>query len=101
MATEQITAPSCNAWNPGSLTSYSYAKLGPLFYLLSAFFISPLYHMLAAVILFIVKVPVLSEQMQLVDPSVYTASKFLHNTFLPANLLAVKVKPTVTSTIKP
>lgn len=57
--------------------------------------------MLAAVILFMVKVPVLSEQMQLVDPRVSTASKFLHRTFFSANLLAVKVKPTVTSTINP
>jgi hypothetical protein len=56
---------------------------------------------LDAVILFIVRVPVLSEQMQLVDPKVYTASKFLHNTFLIANFLAVNVNPTVTSTINP
>jgi hypothetical protein len=39
--------------------------------------------------------------MQLVDPNVYTASRFLHNTFFSANFLAVKVKPTVTSTISP
>jgi hypothetical protein len=51
--------------------------------------------------LFIVRVPVLSEQIHEVDPKVYTASKFLHNTFLPANLLAVKVKPTVTSITRP
>jgi hypothetical protein len=43
-----------------------------------------------------VKVPVLSEQMQLVAPKVSTASKFLHKTFRSDNLLAVKVKPTVT-----
>ncbi len=82
--------------NPGSAELYSYWKLGPFFYLLSAFFIEPLYHILAAVILFMVKVPVLSEHMQLVEPKVYTASKFLHNTFLYANLLAVRVNPTVT-----
>jgi hypothetical protein len=63
---------------------------------LSAFLIEPLYHKLAAVILFIVKVPVLSEHMQLVAPSVSTAYKFLHNTFLSANFLAVSVNPTVT-----
>jgi hypothetical protein len=51
--------------------------------------------------LFIVKVPVLSEQMQLVDPRVYTASRFLQSTFLSASLLAVKVNPTVTYTINP
>ena len=39
--------------------------------------------------------------MQLVDPNVYTASKFLQRTFLSDNLLAVKVNPTVTSTIIP
>jgi len=43
-----------------------------------------------------VKVPVLSEQIQLVDPKVSTASRFLHKTFLSASLLAVNVKPTVT-----
>lgn len=61
----------------------------------------PLYHKLAAVILFIVKVPVLSEQMQLVDPKVSTASKFLQRTFFSDNLFAVSVRPTVTSTIIP
>ena len=75
--------------------------MGPLFYLLSAFFIEPLYHKLAAVILFMVKVPVLSEQIQLVDPKVSTASRFLHRTFLSASLLAVNVKPAVTSTRSP
>jgi hypothetical protein len=48
-----------------------------------------------------VKVPVLSEHIQLVEPSVYTASKFLHKTFYDANLFAVRVKPTVTYTIIP
>ena len=61
----------------------------------------PLYHKLAAVILFIVKVPVLSEQMQLVDPRVSTASRFLQRTFLSDSLFAVKVNPTVTSTMRP
>ena len=48
-----------------------------------------------------VRVPVLSEQMQLVEPRVSTASRFLQSTFLSASLFAVRVKPTVTSTIKP
>ena len=48
-----------------------------------------------------VNVPVLSEQIQLVDPKVSTASKFLHKTFFSDNLLAVRVNPTVTSTIMP
>lgn len=68
---------------------------------MSAFFIEPLYQRFAAVILFIVKVPVLSEQMQLVDPSVYTALRLLQSTFLSANLVAEIVKQTVTSTIRP
>lgn len=45
--------------------------------------------------------PVLSEQMQLVDPRVSTASRFLQRTFFSASLFAVRVKPTVTSTIRP
>lgn len=61
----------------------------------------PLYHKFVAVILFWVRVPVLSEQIQLVDPRVSTASSFLHNTFLYDNFLAVNVKPTVTSASRP
>ena len=57
--------------------------------------------MFAAVILFIVKVPVLSEQMQLVAPKVSTASKYFTNTFLSDNLLAVRVSPIVISTMRP
>lgn len=51
--------------------------------------------------MFMVRVPVLSEQMQLVEPSVSTASRFLQSTFLSASLFAVSVKPTVTSTMRP
>lgn len=39
--------------------------------------------------------------MQLVEPRVYTASKFLTSTFFSDNLLAVNVNPTVTSANKP
>lgn len=46
--------------------------------------------------MFYVSVPVLSEQMQEVDPSVSTPSRFFTKTFSPANFLAVKVKATVT-----
>jgi len=52
--------------------------------------------MLAAIILFMVKVPVLSEQMQVVQPNVYTACRFLANTFLFAKRLAVNVNEIVT-----
>lgn len=57
--------------------------------------------MLEAVILFVVSVPVLSEQIQLVEPNVYTASKNLTKTFLSERILAVRVRPIVISTIKP
>lgn len=61
----------------------------------------PLYQRLEAVILFMVKVPVLSEQIQLVEPKVSTESKFLQRTFFSESLLAVRASPTVTSTIIP
>ena len=86
---------------PGSLLSYSYKKLAPLFCLFSALQSFPLYQILEAVILFIVKVPVLSEQMQLDEPNVSTASKNLTKTFLSDNNFAVRVKPIVIYTIKP
>ena len=57
--------------------------------------------MLAAVILFMVSVPVLSEQMQLVAPKVSTASRNLTTTFLSDNLLAVRVNPIIISTMSP
>ena len=50
---------------------------------------------------FWVRVPVLSEQMQLVDPSVSTASRFLTSTFLSAMRFAVRERHTVTVARRP
>ena len=61
----------------------------------------PLYQMFDAVILFIVRVPVLSEQMQLVAPRVYTASRNFTKTFLLDKIWAVRVRPTVIYTTRP
>jgi len=51
--------------------------------------------------LFWVKVPVLSEQMQEVEPKVSTDSKFLTSTNLLAILLAVNARDTVTVARRP
>ena len=50
------------------------------------------YHKFSTVIIFYVKVPVLSEQIQLVDPRVSTDSKFLTKTFLVLSFLAATDK---------
>lgn len=55
----------------------------------------------AAIILFIVRVPVLSEQIQVVLPKVSTACKFLASTFFLASLFAVSVRAMVTSNKRP
>ena len=60
-----------------------------------------LYQRCSTVILFYVKVPVLSEQIHDVEPKVSTPSRFFTNTFFWANFLAVKVKATVTVVSKP
>ena len=69
--------------------------------MLAALKIFPLYKRLAAIILFIVKVPVLSEQIHVVQPNVSTACKLLASTFFFANLLAVRVSEMVTSKRSP
>ena len=51
--------------------------------------------------MFLVRVPVLSEQMQDVDPRVSTDSKFLTSTFLDAILFAVRARLTVTVARRP
>lgn len=58
-------------------------------------------HMCATVILFCVKVPVLSEQIVDVEPRVSTASRFLTRQFLEAIRLAVRVRHTVTVASRP
>jgi len=80
---------------------YSKGYVGSSFCLLAALKILPSYIKLAAIILFIVRVPVLSEQIQVVHPKVSTACRFLASTFLFASLLAVKVKEIVTSNNNP
>ena len=52
-------------------------------------------------ILFWVRVPVLSEQMQEVEPRVSTDSKFLTSTIFVAILLAVRARDTVTVARRP
>ena len=61
----------------------------------------PLSHKCATVILFWVRVPVLSEQMTLVEPKVSTPSKFFTRQFFLAILWAVRVRVIVTVIKRP
>ena len=69
--------------------------------MLLALQILPSYIILAAIILFIVSVPVLSEQMQVVEPRVSTACSFLARTFFFDSRLAVRVRAIVTYNSRP
>ena len=81
--------------------SYSYSKSAPFSYRLTARTTLPSYHMFSTVILFWVRVPVLSEQMHEVDPSVSTASRFFTRTCLSASLLAVMEREMVMQARRP
>ena len=61
----------------------------------------PLSHKCATVILFWVRVPVLSEQMTLVEPKVSTPSRFFTRQFFFAILWAVRVSVIVTVISRP
>jgi hypothetical protein len=69
--------------------SYSYSKSAPFISLLCPLLTYPSNQRFSTVILFWVKVPVLSEQIHEVEPKVSTASKFLTKTCLSASFLAV------------
>jgi hypothetical protein len=101
LAYEQIIAVWCRILKEGSSISYSYSKVGPFSYLFWPLLTSPSYHKFYTVILFWVKVPVLSEQMQEVEPRVSTAYKFLTSTCLSASFLAVIAREIVMQASKP
>mmetsp|Transcript_5664 Transcript_5664/g.20298 ORF Transcript_5664/g.20298 Transcript_5664/m.20298 type:complete len:411 (-) Transcript_5664:552-1784(-) len=87
-----------NSWNVGSLRSTGGVSLSSTKAVLNVLL---LYTRLANVITFMVSVPVLSEQMHVVEPSVSTPSMFFTSTIFWAMDFDVSVRHTVTVASRP